>query len=483
MFNMIIVDDELSAAYELAELVDYSKYSFQVLGCFGDAESALAFIDANPVDLIISDIKMSDIDGIELLKIINNQYPYIKVVFISAYRDFEYAKLAVSHNAFEYLTKPISFTEYIDVLIRLKEVLVAQNSMLNIEENSLIVEEFLYDFFNNIITEDVFVKKMSRYRINYDILNSECSLVKLKICNLDDYLKKTWLHGVDRLSTAIKNIIPTSMYNCFIFTMSRHEDIITLIILSNNNINYEKNLNDLSAYIKSELQSLLCVDTTFSETHRCSSVFSLKNMLPSSTTYLVNTIMAHIINNRFDKISELRDSFFSSVSIEEQRNLCLQLTDSINLNPPNDVRINTINEVGVRSISNTSTLIMYFDEIISAFKTQNDGRYLEKAIILEAIRYIDANYSKEITLSSVSKHVMLNASYFSNFFKTQTGECFSDFLVKIRMEHAKDLLKNNPTMKIQTICENVGYKSQPYFYKIFQAYTGYSPSEYRKLKG
>ena len=125
---------------------------------------------------------------------------------------------------------------------------------------------------------------------------------------------------------------------------------------------------------------------------------------------------------------------------------------------------------------------MYFDEIVDSFKSQNNGKDLEKAIILEAIRYIDANYSKEITLYSISKHVMLNASYFSNFFKSQTGECFSDFLLKVRMEYAKKLLKNNPSMKIQTICENVGYKSQPYFYKVFQAYTGYSPAEYRNLK-
>ena len=141
-----------------------------------------------------------------------------------------------------------------------------------------------------------------------------------------------------------------------------------------------------------------------------------------------------------------------------------------------------VNEISIHSVSNTSALVIYFNELINVFKSQNKDGYVGKEIILEAIRYIEANYSKEITLSSVSKHVLLNVSYFSTFFKKQTGECFSDFLLKVRMEHAKELLKNNPSIKIQTICENVGYKSQPYFYKAFQAYTGYSPAVYRTLK-
>lgn len=483
MFNMIIIDDEFSSARELAELLDYSKYSFKVTGCFSDAESALAFIETNSVDLIISDIKMSDMNGIELLKIVSAKYPQIKVVLISAYRDFEYAKLAISYNAFEYITKPISYAEYVDVLLRLKEVLTKQNELFsNTEDNSLIIEETIYDYFNDIITDDVFVKKMSHFHMTYDILTSECSLAELKINNLDEYLKNTWRHGSDRLSSAIKNIIPSSMYNCLIFTMSSSDDLTSLIIINATNSNYDKNLNDFFAYLKSELHSLLCMDVNISEIHRCSSVLALKNMIPDSITYLANTIMALIINNKFDRISELRDSFFASASLDDQRDLCLQLTDSIRRSNPDGVHIDIINEVGIRSISNTAPLRIYFDEIVDSFKSQNNGKNLEKAIILEAIRYIDANYSKEITLSSISKHVMLNASYFSNFFKSQTGECFSDFLLKVRMEYAKKLLKNNPSMKIQTICENVGYKSQPYFYKVFQAYTGYSPAEYRNLK-
>ena len=101
MFNLIFVDDETSAMQELTQIVDYSIYSMEVKGCFESAEQALDYIAANHVDVVISDIKLSGISGTDLLKHIREKYPYISVVLVSAYRDFEYAKIAISYNAFE----------------------------------------------------------------------------------------------------------------------------------------------------------------------------------------------------------------------------------------------------------------------------------------------------------------------------------------------------------------------------------------------
>lgn len=487
LFNMIIVDDELTAANELANLLDYNKYSFNVSGCFEDAESAVEFVEKNPVDLIISDIRMSDMSGIDLLKIINSRYPHIKVVLISAYRDFEYARLAVSYNAFEYITKPVSYTEYADVLLRVKEVLTKQNELFSDISGSL-AEETLFDYLNDIISKESFVKKMSQFHFSQNILNSECCMAELKCRDMEEYLKTTWTHGKDRLQSAVKNIISGKLFDCLVFVMQSSDDLTKLIVISlkseAKDFEFEKSLHDVFAYLKGELQNLLCMTTDITPLYKCESVFSLKNMLSDSTSYLANSIMVHIISGRFDKISELRDSFFAGASLEEQQRLCVQLSSSAkstNYDKISVSEVNTINEITLKSISNSQTLMVYFDELIDSFKSTKNQNNFEKTVILKAIRYIDENYSKEITLSSVSKHVMLNTSYFSSFFKSQTGECFSDFLIKVRMEYAKDMLKKNPDIKVHTVCENVGYKSQPYFYKVFQAYTGYSPSEFKKL--
>ncbi len=481
MYNIIIIDDEISAANELAELIDYSKYGFNILNCFDDPKSAIAYLSTNPVDVIMSDIKMSDISGIDVLKTVNSQYPYIKVVLISAYRDFDYAKYAVSYNAFEYITKPIFFDEYINTLKRLKQELDNQNAYnTNAKQDPLLIEEAFSDYFNDIISENVFEEKLERYNCSFDIANSQCCLAELKINNIDTYINNVWAHGFDRLLTAIKNIIPSAIYNCQYFTLAANSRINIIII--NHGNDFKKSLSDFYAYIKNELQSILYLDAEIVELYQCQSLKLLKGKNPNSTKYLVNTIMSYIINNDFNKINELRDHFFATASFDEQCDLCLQLAESIKQNKLEKIFGNTLTDIGVRTVSNTSTLIMYFDEIINSYQKHKNGKNFEKSIILEAIRYVNENYKNEITLSSISNHVMLNSSYFSHFFKTQTGECFSDYLIKVRMEHAKQLLNNNPGIKIHAVCESVGYKSQPYFYKAFQAYTGYSPAEYRKRK-
>lgn len=475
------MDDETSAMQELTQIVDYSIYSMEVKGCFESAEQALDYIAANHVDVVISDIKLSGISGTDLLKHIREKYPYIAVVLVSAYRDFEYAKIAISYNAFEYITKPIRYTEYLDTLTRLKEVLTNQNESQFIDdEHSKPLDDILSDYFNNVISKNAFKNRMKLNNIDCNTLELPCAMLELQICDIDDYLDNVWLHGRDRLFTAVRQIIPTKIFGCRIFIVSNSDSGIQTVVTSDSEQNLSKGIADISSYLKHELLSLLSLNISAAETARSMSVFELKSILPKSVSYTTRAVMSHLINNELDEIDKIRDTFFESTDIEQQQLFCIQMTDMIK-DKCDFGEFHEINSVSIKSILNTSTLRLYFNELINYSQMTDTGKNLEKSIILEAIRYIDENFSRDITLSSVSKHVMLNCSYFSNFFKKQTGECFSEFLLKIRMEHAKKLLKNKPTMKIQAICEYVGYNSQPYFYKMFKAYTGYSPAEYRQV--
>lgn len=93
--------------------------------------------------------------------------------------------------------------------------------------------------------------------------------------------------------------------------------------------------------------------------------------------------------------------------------------------------------------------------------------------------YIDENYNKDISLEDVAKHVSLNPSYLSRFFKHHTNCKFIDYLSKLRVEKAKEMLQDNK-IKVYEICDRVGYKNIQHFYKVFKNFTGYTPSEFRK---
>lgn len=111
-------------------------------------------------------------------------------------------------------------------------------------------------------------------------------------------------------------------------------------------------------------------------------------------------------------------------------------------------------------------------------KTEDCQDYQFESMICKIKNYIEDNYDKDLTLDSVAKHVGMNASYLSRFFKQHTGSNFLDYVSNARVRKAIGYLAD-PTVKVGDICYMVGYKSPQHFYKIFRQYTGCTPSEYR----
>ncbi len=482
LFKIIIIDDECLIAESLAELVNYADYSFEISGCFEDAQNALEYMRENPVDVVISDIKMKDISGIDLLKTIKTEYPETEVVLISAYRDFEYARIALSYKAFEYLTKPISYKEYTNTLNRLRETLENKREK-NIsfgEKNARVkgVDKIICDYFNDVIDEDSFINSMQKRQISKEMLKSYCYLYRLKIKDFDKYTSDVWVYGGDRLFSAIRQIIPYSYHNCTIFSILNESGTIQLIIVSMQGED-DSNTKNVIEYIKNEIYSILTLEVDLYISNKAPSMILLKHDMKKSIEYLANTLISHIVNDEFEQVRCLGEKIFKTMSIEEQREFCILLNKFLEKFCCENKEFVPIDEVSINSISNSYTLSMYFDEILGVLNKEED-KELPQKIILDIVRYINKNYSKDITLSSVASQAMMNYSYFSSFFKKYTGDTFSSFLLKVRMEHAAELLKKNQNMSIQVICEEVGYKSLPYFYKEFRAYTGYSPGEYRE---
>lgn len=131
MFRIIIVDDEYYIREGLSSYINAECKSFCVSGVFEDGSEALQYIRSHSaeVDVVLSDIRMSDISGIQLAQIIHNEFTNIYVVFISGYTEFEYARKALEFNVVDYLLKPIAFDELESVLRRLEKKLKADNEL------------------------------------------------------------------------------------------------------------------------------------------------------------------------------------------------------------------------------------------------------------------------------------------------------------------------------------------------------------------
>ena len=136
MYKIALCDDERRSLNILSKIIDYSAIGFEVAQTFTRGSDLLEYLKENPLDAVITDIKMPGMTGIELTRIIKNDFPETKVILISAYRDFEYAYSAFKYDVVSYITKPITQSDYIEGLLKLKKVLDMANPSISPENES-----------------------------------------------------------------------------------------------------------------------------------------------------------------------------------------------------------------------------------------------------------------------------------------------------------------------------------------------------------
>lgn len=144
MFKLIIADDEPIAAEQLAYAFNWEALGFEIVKVLNSGKATLEYIKNNPVDAIISDVKMPVISGIDLAKICYEEFPDISVILISAYRDFEYARQALKYNVVDYILKPIKEKDLTESVTKLYEHLSKQKQIIERPSeysNNMIINE------------------------------------------------------------------------------------------------------------------------------------------------------------------------------------------------------------------------------------------------------------------------------------------------------------------------------------------------------
>lgn len=120
-YRVVLADDEPEVLRSIQRTLDWEKYGFSVVGAFLNGLDVLEFLENHDVDIVFTDIRMPFMDGIELMHKIKEKYPYIKLVIISGYDDFQYAKEALIHGVLDYILKPINAREMSEVLQKVKD--------------------------------------------------------------------------------------------------------------------------------------------------------------------------------------------------------------------------------------------------------------------------------------------------------------------------------------------------------------------------
>lgn len=211
MFNIILIDDDIVSLKTLSKIFPWESIGFKISGVFQNPSEALDFIENNTVHVILTDVAMPNIDGVDIAKICSKKHPQIKIVLISAYRDFESARTVIKlENVVDYLTKPIDCSKLSLTLTDIKESLnfYKPNNFHSEDDYSYQLEFFSNLICGNIKDNQSLVSGLKNLNIDVSNCESICSLINFHIPDFTEYNEKVWKHSNIQLYYAISNIFP-----------------------------------------------------------------------------------------------------------------------------------------------------------------------------------------------------------------------------------------------------------------------------------
>lgn len=443
MLKLIVVDDERNAAELVVRCLEKSNLNLKTVGIFESAPEALEYIKHNTVDIVLTDIKMPEMDGLTFLEILSENYPSVKTVVFSGFDDFNFAKRALSFGVCDYLLKPIVLKELFECLKKVSKRITAEK---RIDENETLTEA-QEAFINDIAmgTE----RDFNDYSVRFDLMNfpftkdkSGGAVITVKVS--EKTTNASWKYPKSTVPTAVMNIIGKYTPDTYLYYMGMMKNTFKFVAVG------EKNKID-TALLEKEIKNKLEMDT------HIEILFVFKTLWDMAQGYSKNVSSGEKL------------AFYASQVVMGNNEKAEMLLSEIMKECPEDSREKFIEQLKKVLAYNEAEKLNLKD----LSEKESDDR-----TIISAKQYIKKNYMKDITRDDVADAVFMNSSYFSRYFSRKMGISFYDYLVKIRMEKAKDLLLTQ--IKIGDISRKVGYQYPKYFIKNFKKYTGYTPSDYRK---
>lgn len=516
VYTLIIVDDEKEIRKGLCELVNWEQLGFKLLSSFEDGIDAMEFLRRQPVDVVLTDIRMSEVSGIELAEFISKQNSPTTVAIISGYKEFEYAKKAMEYNVRHYLLKPTKVSDIRSTFAEIKSGLDKKNK----EENALrkerdrhrevlsaLEEQFFMDIVMGALRDPGELKK--RLEIldpELDPYNSPCWVIHSIIRDYEEYLGKTWKYGRESFDTALRNFFRGYPDASFYILMPEASEFKLVHIAGTPALSSpEVHLGRL----KSSIREILGIKIDFSVENCFKSLYELANytkplkleqseykyqeeaflISPDSnsarmTIEKLKMMVSNICEEKPEQVGSLMESLMESMDEMPFQfmqhyiiNLFTLLSDRLE---SLGINIRSADCTKVLEMENREQVKLYCQKTLLRITRQINERGNNSSIthlVEKAKDFIAANYHKDISLERVADTVFLNPVYLSRMFKQITGYNFVDYLTELRMQKSIELLEKG-NCKIHEISERVGYNSNRYFNMVFKKYTGYTPKEY-----
>ena len=543
MLKIFLAEDEVIVRETIKRMIPWEDLGFELVGEAADGEMALPLLLRQKPDLLITDIKMPFMDGLTLAKVAKKEIPGLKVVILSGYDDFNYAKQAINIGVEDYLLKPITKNALIERLTEIRSRYEHEKTQKEYYEKfhremQAYEKNSSRDFFEALVSGSMDMMEIYRRseKLGLDIVAEAYNVLIFTMNCEEDFSGQRegyseWeAESLELLEEFFSENTSAMLFRCNIFSYG--------VLIKGQKETIEENTRSCVSEIQrildrkeqkrqwfvaagepverlSQIQkSYYSASRAFSQRYLYDenilyydemASMEKKNVTEDDSTYLqkvdVNALNPVILqkflsNGLLEETENFVKDYFYAIGQEPLESLVFR--NYVTLNVRFSV-MSFLKEIGcgTRTLEQEDTedvlsesskslenAIAYAKKIISqaiALRDQNSGNK-NRSILKTAVDFIDSHYMEEdMSLNKAANAANVSANHFSALFSQNMGQTFIEYLTNLRMNKAKEYLRCT-SMRSSEIAGEIGYKDAHYFSYLFKKTQGMTPSDYRKAR-
>lgn len=545
MLKIFLAEDEVIVRETIKRMIPWEELGFEIVGEAADGEMALPLLIRQKPDLLITDIKMPFMDGLTLAKLAKKELPELKIVILSGYDDFNYAKQAISIGVEEYLLKPITKNALIERLSEIRSRYEHEKTQKEYYEKfqremQVYEKNSNRDFFEALVcgSMDMMEVYKKAEKLGLDIVAEAYNILIFTMNSEEDFSGQKegyseWeAESLEMLEDFFSDNTSAMLFRCNIFSYG--------VLIKGQKETIDENTRSCIDEIKKILdrkeqkrqwfvavgESVERLSKLQKSYHSASRAFSQRylygeNILyydemelmehrsgqadTNDNAYLKNVdvnalnpaILQKFLSNGLQEETEnfVKDYFYA-IGQEPMESLVFRNYVILNVRfsvlsflkslgcDTEEMEPENTEEILAESGKNIESAITYAKKMISqaiTIRDQNSGNK-NRSILKTAVDFIDEHYMDEdISLNTAANVANVSSNHFSALFSQNMGQTFIEYLTTLRMNKAKELLRCTG-MRSSEIAGEVGYKDAHYFSYLFKKTQGMTPSEYRKAR-
>lgn len=543
MLKIFLAEDEVIVRETIKRMIPWENLGFELVGEAADGEMALPLLLRQKPDLLITDIKMPFMDGLTLAKVAKKEIPGLKVVILSGYDDFNYAKQAINIGVEDYLLKPITKNALIERLTEIRSRYEHEKTQKEYYEKfhremQAYEKNSSRDFFEALVSGSMDMMEIYRRseKLGLDIVAEAYNVLIFTMNCEEDFSGQRegyseWeAESLKLLEEFFSENTSAMLFRCNIFsygvlikgqketigenTRSCVSEIQRILDRKEQKRQWFVAAGEPVERLSQIQKSYYSASRAFSQRYLYDenilyydemASMEKKNVTEDDSTYLqkvdVNALNPAILqkflsNGLLEETENFVKDYFYAIGQEPLESLVFR--NYVTLNVRFSV-MSFLKEIGcdTRTLEQEDTedvlsesskslenAIAYAEKIISqaiALRDQNSGNK-NRSILKTAVDFIDSHYMEEdMSLNKAANAANVSANHFSALFSQNMGQTFIEYLTNLRMNKAKEYLRCT-SMRSSEIAGEIGYKDAHYFSYLFKKTQGMTPSDYRKVR-